>query len=277
LAAYESFSPEAARIARAFFDRKWIHAASIPGKPGGAFSHPTVPSCHPYISLHFTGTYRDVMTLAHELGHGIHQFLCREQGLYGCRVPLIMAETASIFSEMLVFESLLKETESQEAGLAMLCSKLEDLFSTTFRQISLNRFEEAVHQERRRSGELSPRRFSALWMEAQQEMFGKSLILGEHYGNWWSYIPHFVHTPGYVYAYAFAELSALSLIHQYRRRGSPFVPLYLDFLRSGATSSPQDLLKPLGIDISAPAFYEEGLAMMDYMVKEVLSRSGEGC
>lgn len=276
-AAFESFSPEAARIAAVFFDRNWIHAASIPGKPGGAFSHPTVPSCHPYISLHFTGTYRDVMTLAHELGHGIHQFLYRDRGLYGGRVPLIMAETASVFSEMVVFESLLKEAESQEAGLAMLCSKLEDLFSTTFRQISLNRFEEAVHQERRRSGELSPQRFSELWMNTQQEMFGESLILGEHYGVWWSYIPHFVHTPGYVYAYAFAELSALSLIHQYRSRGSSFVPHYLELLRKGATASPQDLLKAVGVDISHPAFYEEGLATMDYMVKEVSSRSGEDC
>jgi oligoendopeptidase F len=277
MAAYESFSPEAAGIAATFFERKWIHASSIPGKPAGAFSHPTVPSCHPYISLHFTGTYRDVMTLAHELGHGIHQFLCRERGLYGSRVPLIMAETASVFSEMLVFESLLRKAESPEAGVAMLCSKLEDLFSTTFRQISLNRFEHAVHQERRSSGELSPQRFSALWMNTQQEMFGKSLILGEHYGLWWSYIPHFVHTPGYVYAYAFAEVSALSLIQQYRRRGAPFVPLYLDLLRKGATASPQDLLKPVGIDILDPAFYDEGLSMMGYMVKEVLSRSGEGC
>ncbi|RJR41037.1 MAG: oligoendopeptidase F [Desulfobacteraceae bacterium] len=277
LAALETFSPEAARIASIFFERNWIHAASISGKPGGAFSHPTVPSGHPYISMHFTGTYRDVMTLAHELGHGIHQFLCREQGLYGCQVPLIMAETASVFSEMVVFDTLLNEAESQEAGLAMLCSKLEDLFSTTFRQISLNRFEDALHQERRKGGEISPQRFSALWMNTQKEMFGKSVKLGEHYSLWWSYIPHFLHTPGYVYAYAFAELSALSLIHQYRHRGESFVPLYLDLLRKGATASPQELLRAVDIDISDPSFYQEGLDMLDYMVRDVLSRSGEGC
>jgi oligoendopeptidase F len=271
--AYASFSAEAARVVERFFERRWIHAASLPGKPGGAFSHSTVPSCHPFISLHFTGTYRDVMTLAHELGHGIHQYLCREQGLFNTRVPLILAEIASVFGEMLVFEHLLREVKPPEARLSMLCGKVEDLFSTTFRQISMNRFEAAVHQARRTSGELAPEQFSSLWMSTQQEMFGKSLTLGEHYRLWWSYIPHFVHTPGYVYAYTFAELSALSLFQQYRERGSAFVPRYLDLLKSGSRGSPQELLEPLGIAISDPAFYQRGLTIMEDMVREAESTS----
>lgn len=268
MGSYDSFSPEAAGVAALFFDRNWIHASPLPGKPGGAFSHPTVPSCHPYISLNFTGTERDVMTLAHELGHGIHQYLSREQGLYGSRVPLTMAETASIFSEMLVFEDLLKEAGGSEEKLAMRCSRLEDLFSTTFRQISMNRFEDAVHRERREVGELSADRLSTFWMTAQQEMFGNSLNLGEHYRIWWSYIPHFIHTPGYVYAYAFAELLALSLVRQYRRRGAEFCSLYLDLLRRGSSAAPGDLVSPFGIDLSDPSFYEEGLNTIDDLVKE---------
>jgi oligoendopeptidase F len=273
MAAYETFSPEAARVAGLFFERKWIHASPVHGKPGGAFSHPTVPSCHPYISMNFTGTQRDVMTLAHELGHGIHQYLYKEQGLYGSSVPLTMAETASIFSEMLVFEDLLRDAASPAEGLAMLCSKLEDLFSTTFRQISMNRFEEAVHRERRKAGELSSERLSSLWMTTQQEMFGESLEMGEHYRIWWSYIPHFVHTPGYVYAYAFAELLALSLLQQYRRLGAEYGPLYLELLRAGSTAAPRDLVLPMGIDISEPSFYERGLGILDDLVKEA-RRSG---
>jgi oligoendopeptidase F len=272
MTAYESFSPEAAGGASLFFDRKWIHAASLQGKPSGAFSHPTVPACHPFISLHFTGTHRDVMTLAHELGHGIHQFLSREQGLYNTRVPLIMAETASVFSEMLVFEKLLGEADTPDMAQSMLCGKLEDLFSTTFRQISMNRFEDAIHRERREGGELSSDRLSSLWMSTQQEMFGRSVVLGNHYRIWWSYIPHFVHTPGYVYAYTFAELTALSLLQEYRLRGPEFVPGYMDLLRSGSHASPQELLKPLGLDISKPSFYEKGLNIIEEMLKETFTR-----
>ena len=274
MAVYEGFSPEAARVAALFFDRNWIHAAPVPGKPGGAFSHPTVPSCHPYISMNFTGTQRDVMTLAHELGHGIHQYLSRGQGLYGTRVPLTMAETASIFSEMLVFEGLLRDAGGAAEKLAMLCSKLEDLFSTTFRQISMNRFEDAVHRERREAGELSADRLSSLWLETQQQMFGKALTLGDHYRIWWSYIPHFLHTPGYVYAYAFAELLALSLIQKYRRGGPEFGALYLDLLRGGSSAAPRELVSPLGIDLSDPSFYEEGLNAQADLVKEAEKLAG---
>ena len=272
LSAYGAFSVEAAQVAGLFFERNWIHATPVPGKPGGAFSHPTVPSCHPYISMNFTGTQRDVMTLAHELGHGIHQYLSRGQGLYGTRVPLTMAETASIFGETIVFEDLVKEAGPAE-GLAMLCSRLEDLFSTTFRQIAMNRFEDAVHRARREKGELSSESLSSIWVATQQEMFGKSLELGVHYRIWWSYIPHFIHTPGYVYAYAFAELLAFSLLQQFRRRGAEFGPLYLDFLRGGSSAAPRELVLPLGVDLSDPCFYNAGLDTMADLVKEAEKRT----
>lgn len=268
LGAFGEFSIPFAETAGLFFDGKWIHAAVHPGKVSGAFSHPTVPSRHPYISLHFSGTHRDVLTLAHELGHGIHQYLCRDQGLFEARVPPALAEIASVFAEMLVFEALLTRAGSDAERLAMLCRKLEDIFHTTFRQIALHRFEEALHEERRTTGELSPDRLSSLWMETQQEMYGESLSLGKHYGSGWAYIPHFIHAPGYVHTYAFAELTALTLFRQYQREGSGFVPVYLEFLKRGASAGPEELLWPFGLDLSAETFFQEGIRIVEELLQE---------
>jgi oligoendopeptidase F len=268
LAAFHDFSPEFAQVADLFFERHWIHGAALPGKAGGAFSHPTVPACHPFICLHFTGTHRDVMTLAHELGHGVHQFLCREQGLFNSRVPPALGEIASVFGEMLVFTRLLEMTETAAERLAVLCGKVEEIFSTIFRQIALHRFEAALHTERRTHGELTPDRISDLWISTQREMFGESLLLGNHYRVWWAYIPHFIHFPGYVYAYAFAELTALSLFQQYERDTLAFAVIYLDLLKRGASAGPEEMLKPFGFDLSDPAFFRQGLMIVEDLVRE---------
>jgi oligoendopeptidase F len=275
LSAYHDFSPEMAEVSALFFERGWIHAAVLQGKSSGAFSHPTVPSCHPYISLNFTGTYRDILTLAHELGHGIHQYLSRRQGLLNSRIPLTMAEIASVFGEMLVFQCLLKKSASPDEKLAILCSKLEEIMTTTFRQIALHSFEKAVHEERHISGELIPERLSSLWLSTQQEMYGKSLLLQDHYRTWWAYIPHFVRTPGYVYAYAFAELTALSLFERYRHEGSTFVPAYMELLENGSRASPEDLLKSVGIDLAEPGFFDRGLRMVEELMEEASQHTGD--
>ncbi|MEW6665409.1 MAG: M3 family oligoendopeptidase [Thermodesulfobacteriota bacterium] len=275
LGAFREFSPDFAGTADLFFEQRWIHGAVSPGKVGGAFSHPTVPSCHPYISLHFSGTPRDVLTLAHELGHGIHQHLYRQQGLFHGRVPPVMAEIASVFAEMLVFEVLLARAGTPAERLAMLCAKLEEIFTTTFRQIALHRFEAGLHQERRTSGELTPDRISSLWMETQQEMHGDSLHLGDHYRTWWAYIPHFIHAPGYVHAYAFAELTALSLFRQYRRGDSGLVPLYLGLLKRGASASPEELLRPFGLDISESDFFHRGISIVEELLQEAWTCTGD--
>ena len=268
LTSFEDFSPEAARIAGLFFEKRWIHATVLPGKRGGAYSHPVVPSAHPYIFLNFTGSRRDVMTLAHELGHGIHQYLARNQGLFNANTPLTTAESASIFAETLVFRSLLKRTASREQRLGLLCSKIEDTFVTVFRQVALNRFEERVHNARRTRGELDPGYIGTVWMETQSAMFGSSLRLLEHYGTWWSYIAHFVHSPGYVYAYAFGELLTAALYEQYLREGPDFVPSYLEFLGSGGRAAPGELLRALGVDPSEEGFWERGIKIIEGLVEE---------
>jgi len=238
------------------------------GKRSGAFSHPAIPSVHPYILMNFTGKQRDVMTLAHELGHGIHQYLSRSQGLFNSDVPLTMAETASVFGEMLVFEHLLEALPSEEARLAALCTKLEDVMATVFRQAAMHRFEETVHSERRERGELSRERFSEVWMDTQHAMFGDSVRLLDHYGLWWSYIPHFVQSPGYVYAYAFGELMVFALIRKYREGTSDFIPMYLELLESGGKAAPEDLLQPLGIDLADPGFWTQGLDFLEDLIEE---------
>jgi len=275
LSAFNGFSPRMEQIARRFFDDRWIHAPVLAGKRSGAFSHPAIPSVHPYILLNFTGKQRDIMTLAHELGHGIHQYLSRSQGLFNSEVPLTMAETASVFGEMLVFEHLLQAMPSVEARLAALCTKIEDVIATIFRQTAMHRFEETVHSERREQGELSRERISEVWMETQHAMFGDSVRLLDHYGLWWSYIPHFVQSPGYVYAYAFGELLVFALIRRYREGGSAFVPLYLELLESGGKASPEDLLRPLGIDLTDPGFWTRGLDFLEELLHEAehLARS----
>ncbi|MEE2822856.1 MAG: M3 family oligoendopeptidase [Acidobacteriota bacterium] len=265
LKAFGSFHPTMESVAKDFFELKWIDAPIQPGKIGGAFSHGAVPTAHPYVLVNYTGRIRDVATLAHELGHGVHQYLSRKQGVLQASTPLVLAETASTFGEMLVFDSLVGESKS-EALLPLLVSKIDDIMATVFRQISLNRFEDCIHTHRRKHGELSPDHFSKLWMETQQDMFQDSVKLGEHYQIWWSYIPHFIHTPGYVYAYAFGELLILSLYSRYRKIGDAFADQYLDLLESGGSDWPHVLLGKLGIDLNDANFWQEGLSSIEDMI-----------
>ncbi len=266
--AYAAFSPRMAEIAIEFFERGWIHAPVLAGKRSGAFAHPVVPSAHPYVLLNFTGTHRDVMTLAHELGHGVHQYLARRQGLFNSDTPLTTAESASVFGEMLVFRHILHVTATPQERLALLCSKIEDTIATVFRQVSMNRFEDAVHNSRRTRGELDPDFISSAWMETQSAMFGTSVRLLDHYRIWWSYIPHFVHSPGYVYAYAFGELLVLALFDLYKREGTNFVPKYLELLESGGRDKPNELFRPFGIDLADNRFWDRGIAMVEDLVRE---------
>lgn len=269
LNAYYAFSPRMGEIAQRFFDENWIHAALLPNKRGGAFASPSVPSAHPFVFVNFTGSARDVMTLAHELGHGLHMYLSAEaQGITGLYTPLTTAEMASVFGEMLVFTDLMNKESDPAVRLAMLAQKLEDSFATVFRQISMNRFEDALHTARRTEGELSTARISELWMNTQKAMFGDSVTLREDYGIWWSYVPHFLNTPGYVYAYAFGELLVLALFNLYRKRGTEFVPQYLDVLAAGDSDYPDKILAKVGVDLTDPAFWDEGLAALRTLVRE---------
>ena len=267
LVSYEDFSPEMAKIAARFFDESWIHAPVMHGKRSGAFAHPVVPSLHPYVFLNFNGSRRDIMTLAHELGHGIHQCLARGQGLFNSDTPLTTAESASVFGEMIVF-SFLKKTVSPVERLGLICSKIEDILSTVFRQVAMNRFEDAVHNARRTRGELDPDFISSAWIESQTAMFGDSVRLLDHYRIWWSYIPHFVHYPGYVYAYAFGELLVLALYEQYLQEGPDFVPKYLEFLGSGGKKAPGELLRPFGVDLADAGFWRRGIKIIEDLIVE---------
>ena len=268
LDAYEAFSPDMAAIAGRFFDEGWIDAELRKGKRGGAFSASTIPSAHPYVMLNYTGNLRDVMTVAHELGHGVHQYLAREQGLFEQDTPLTTAETASVFGEMLVFRHLLKEESDPKVRLALLCGKIEDAFATVFRQVVMTRFEEKLHAARRCEGELATPRISELWLEANRPMHGDAVHLTDDYAWWWLYIPHFVHSPFYCYAYAFGELLVLALIRRYDDQGADFVPRYLDLLKAGGSDSPPALLERVGLDITDPAFWSGGLELLREMVDE---------
>ncbi|MCK4426283.1 MAG: M3 family oligoendopeptidase, partial [Deltaproteobacteria bacterium] len=269
LDAFEKFSPKMASVANLFFDRQWIHAPVTPGKTGGAFAHPVVPQIHPYVLVNFTGNLRDVETVAHELGHGVHQILAGKQGYLNSHTSLVLAETASVFCEMLVFKDLMRDLESPEEKLWLAATKIESIFATVFRQIAMNRFENEVHNKRRSKGELSPDEFSSLWLKAQEEMFGNSVTLTDDYGIWWSYIGHFIHTPGYVYAYAFGELLVLSLYSMYEKGKLDFVPCYLELLAAGGSDTPYVLLESFGIDLHDPDFWHQGLNVIDDMVKEI--------
>jgi oligoendopeptidase F len=268
LEAYRRFSKKVAEIAGQFFERSWIHAPIVPGKVSGAFAHPVAPSAHPYVLVNYTGTLRDVETLAHELGHGVHQVLAARQGLFNSDTPLTLAETASVFGEMLVFQDILSSLSDDRARLGFLCSKIESIFATVFRQIAMNRFEDAIHTARRRQGELAPDDFSRFWMETQRAMFGDSVTLTDDYAVWWSYISHFLHVPGYVYAYAFGELLVLCLYAIYQEEGEGFVEKYLDLLSAGGSQSPYDLVRPFGIDLRDAAFWQRGLSIIDDMVAQ---------
>ncbi len=265
---YEAFSPKAGAVVREFFEWNWIDAAPRPGKRGGAFSSSAVPSAHPYILMNFTDKLRDVMTLAHELGHGVHQYLSRPVGYLQCDTPLTTAETASVFGEMLTFQRLQEVYPDPRTRLALLCSKIEDGFATVFRQVVLTRFEQKAHAARREQGELTTERINELWMEANRPMHGDVVALTEGYGFWWMYVGHFIHAPFYCYAYAFGELLVLALVQKYRQDGAAFVPRYLELLASGGSDAPHRLLAKLGVDVNNPDFWELGLRLLGDMVGE---------
>ncbi len=268
LGSFGKFSEKMAEIAGRFFEKNWIHAPIIPGKTGGAFAHPVTPSAHPYVLVNFAGTLRDVETLAHELGHGVHQVLAAEKGYFNADTPLTLAETASVFGEMLVFQDILTSLADPKEKLGFSAAKIESIFATVFRQIAMNRFEDAIHNHRRSQGELSTQTFSDYWMDTQRAMFKSSVTLTEQYRIWWSYISHFLHVPGYVYSYAFGELLVLSLYGLYQEEGKPFVQKYLDLLKAGGSQDPYELLKPFGIDLNDKGFWHRGLSIIDHMVKE---------
>lgn len=266
LDSFDAFHPDMARIAGQFFEKNWIDAAIAPNKRGGAYSARTVPSAHPYIFMNYTGQGRSVMTLAHELGHGIHQYLSREKGYLQQSTPLTTAEMASTFGEMLVFDALMAQVDDPKVRLSMRIDKIGNTFATVFRQISMNRFEDALHTTGRSEGELTTERISQLWMETQQPMFGDSVTLRDDYSLWWSYIPHFIGVPGYVYAYAFGELLVWSLYAHYKGGADNFADKYINVLSQGGSVWPHELLAPLDIDLKDPNFWHDGLDQMQIMV-----------
>ncbi len=265
---YEAFSPDAGAVVRQFFDKRWIDAELRPGKRSGAFSSSAVPSAHPFILMNFTDRLRDVMTLAHELGHGLHQYLSRPVGYLQCDTPLTTAETASVFGEMLTFQRLQQVYPDSRTRLALLCGKIEDGFATVFRQVVLTRFEQSLHEARQAKGELTTEQINELWLAANRPMHGDVVKLTEGYGWWWMYIGHFVHVPFYCYAYAFGELLVLALVQKYRQEGHAFVPRYLRLLASGGSEAPHVLLARLGVDVTDPGFWELGLKLLGDMVTE---------
>jgi len=275
LEAYGDFSPRMADVAKLFFEKRWIDAELRPGKRGGAFSASTVPDVHPYVLLNYTGTLRDVMTLAHELGHGVHQYLARPRGLYEMDTPLTTAETASVFGEMLTFRRLLRDEPDPQVRLGLLCGKLEDAFATVFRQVVMTRFEETLHAARRSEGELAIPRIGELWMEANRPMFGDAVVLRDDYEWWWLYIPHFVHSPFYCYAYAFGELLVLALVRRFDEEGAPFVDKYLAMLEAGGSLAPREVVAHTGLDIADPDFWARGLVLLEEMVAEAESLAAQ--
>jgi oligoendopeptidase F len=265
---YSGFAPAAGDITRRFFDERWIDGPPRPHKRGGAFCSYTVPSVHPYVLLNFTARRRDVLTMAHELGHGLHAALAQPQGIFQQSTPLTLAETASVFGETLVFERLLREAPDDEQRLALLAERIDGAIATVFRQMAMNRYEHLVHTNRRNEGELSADRLGELWVETQAELFGESVEITDGYRIWWSYIPHFINTPGYVYAYAYGQLLALSVYGRYRDEGESFVPRYLEMLAAGGSRSPEDLAEIVGIDLADPGFWDSGLALIDAQLAE---------
>jgi oligoendopeptidase F len=268
LEAYGDFSPRMADIAGDFFAKRWIDAPVREGKSPGAFSHPTVPSAHPYILLNYQGKPRDVMTLAHELGHGVHQVLANRQGPLMAPTPLTLAETASVFGEMLTFRALLDQAPSKRERKALLASKVEDMINTVVRQIAFYSFERKVHTERR-EGELTAERLGQIWLEVQSESLGPAIDLKTGYENFWVYIPHFIHSPFYVYAYAFGDCLVNSLYAVYEKADQGFAERYLDMLAAGGTKHHKELLKPFGLDASDPQFWSMGLKVIENLIGEL--------
>ena len=275
LGSYHRFSPRAANLVQDFFDQPWIDAPVEEGKQSGAYCAGATPRFHPFVMMNFTGKFNDALTLAHELGHGLHDRLAAKQHIFDYHPPLTLAETASVFGEQLTFDRLMAEERDSKVRLAMLCHQVEDAFATIFRQVAMNRFEDAAHTARRAQGELSPDHLGEIWQEKVQAMFGDSLELTPDHLPWWSYVGHFVGVPGYVYAYAFGNLLALSLYQRYREVGPDFVDTYLDFLGAGGSQAPDELVKSVGMDITDPGFWDAGLKILDGMVAQVedLSRN----
>jgi oligoendopeptidase F len=270
LDSFDSFSDRAGEIARRFFDERWIDAPPTQVKRGGAFSASTVPSVHPYVMLNYTDRRRDVLTLAHELGHGLHQTLAREQGVFHQDTPLTVAETASVFAEEIVFGRLLDAADDPASRLGLLAEAVEGQIGTVFRQIAMNQFEDSVHTSRRDEGELSVDRINELWASSQHELLGDSVELTEGYRSWWSYVPHFIGSPGYVYAYAYGQLLALSVYKLYTERGDEMVPSYLELLAAGGSRSPEELGKIVGVDLTDPGFWDSGLDLVSQQLDEAV-------
>ncbi len=266
--AYGRFSPKLADVARSFFDNAWIDVPPRPGKASGAFAHPTVPSAHPYLLLNFMGQSRDVMTLAHELGHGCHQVLAGKQGTLMSDTPLTLAETASVFGEMLTFRSMVDTEADPKRRRTLLAGKVEDMLNTVVRQIAFHEFERHVHTERR-DGEVSAERLGDIWMTVQQESLGDAFRFDEGYRAFWAYIPHFIHSPFYVYAYAFGDCLVNSLYRVYETDGDGFQDKYMDMLRAGGTLRHRELLEPFGLDASDPSFWKKGIAVVEGFIDEL--------
>ncbi|MCM2473419.1 M3 family oligoendopeptidase [Rhizobium sp. CG5] len=268
LSAYGGFAPEMAEIAARFFDGGWIDAPARPGKAPGAFAHPTVPSAHPYVLLNYLGKPRDVMTLAHELGHGVHQVLAGDQGALMCQTPLTLAETASVFGEMLTFRALLDKTKDKRERKAMLAQKVEDMINTVVRQIAFYEFERKVHAARK-EGELTAEAIGDLWLSVQTESLGPAIRISAGYETWWAYIPHFIHSPFYVYAYAFGDCLVNSLYAVYAQADAGFQDKYFELLKAGGTKHHSELLKPFGLDATDPSFWAKGLSMIEGLIDEL--------
>jgi oligoendopeptidase F len=265
---YASFSPELGELVGRFYAERWIDAPVRPGKRGGAFCASATPAVHPYVMLNYTFRRRDVLTLAHELGHGVHFALAARQGIFHQGTPLTLAETASVFGETIVFGRLLEEDSSPQSRLALLAENLEGAIATVFRQVAMNRFEDLAHTARRGEGELSVERLGELWSDSQTEMLGDSVQITEGYRSWWSYIPHFINTPGYVYAYAYGQLLALSVYQRYEQRGADFVPQYLELLAAGGSRSPEELGRIVDVDLADPGFWDAGLDLVERQLRD---------
>jgi len=265
---YRSFSSTVGDVVARFFDERWIDAPPRPGKRSGAFSASTVPSVHPYVMLNWTGKRRDALVLAHELGHGVHQALAADRGVFHQNTPLTVAETASVFGETLTFGRLLDQSPDAASRLSLLAESIEGSIATVFRQVAMHTFEDAVHSERRTCGELPPDRFGELWAQSQEELFGDSVEVTEGYRSWWSYVHHFTSAPGYVYAYAYGQLLALSVYQRYVDEGESFVPSYVEMLSAGGSLAPEELGRMVGVDLTDPGFWNAGLDLVERQLDE---------
>ena len=275
LDAYGSFSPRMRELGSEFFDKNWIDAALGPNKRGGAYAHQAIPSLHPYVFINFTGKRRDVLVLAHELGHGVHMSLSRAQTYLNLDTPLTTAETASIFGETVTFSRLLEAEREPERRLGLMVGRIDDATASIFRQVAMNRFEDTIHNQRRASGELSEEDLNSAWLRTQRDMLGPAVEVSDNYGIWWSYIPHFIGAPGYVYAYAFGNLLALAIYQRAVQEGPGFAPKYFELLSAGGSDSPEALTAKLGVDLSDPAFWEGGLNQISTLVDEAEALSAK--